>query len=94
MGHYCKICGRVRANEKFSGIGHKNHICKDCTRKPVKKRHAELFDNTVFEAVSIKKTQTKISEKECEYFDEFYGLVDEANINETQEENNNTDIPF
>ena len=33
MGHYCRICGRTRANEKFSGKGHKNHICKDCSGK-------------------------------------------------------------
>jgi hypothetical protein len=30
MGHYCKLCRRVRANEKFSGKGHSVHICKDC----------------------------------------------------------------
>ncbi len=35
MGHLCRICGRIRANEKFSGKGHKNHICKDCSRKPI-----------------------------------------------------------
>ena len=34
MGHYCRICGRQRPNEKFSGKGHKNHICKDCAKLP------------------------------------------------------------
>jgi hypothetical protein len=34
MGHYCRICGQMRPNEKFSGKGHKNHICKDCSRIP------------------------------------------------------------
>jgi hypothetical protein len=34
MGHYCRFCGRVRANEKFSGRGHRDHVCKDCQRKP------------------------------------------------------------
>ncbi len=29
-GHYCKICGEYKANEKFSGRGHVNHICKTC----------------------------------------------------------------
>ena len=38
MGHYCRICGRTRANEKFSGRGHRDHICKDCQRLPVKER--------------------------------------------------------
>lgn len=29
-GHYCRICGRRRAHEKFGGRGHSLHICKDC----------------------------------------------------------------
>lgn len=33
MGHYCRICGRERANEKFSGKGYADHICKDCARE-------------------------------------------------------------
>jgi ribosome-binding protein aMBF1 (putative translation factor) len=32
-GHYCHVCGRYRANEKFSGKGHARHICKDCARE-------------------------------------------------------------
>ncbi len=39
-GHYCRICGRYRANEKFSGRGHKIHICKDCARLPGEERLA------------------------------------------------------
>ena len=31
-GHYCKICGEYKANEKFSGKGHATHICKACSR--------------------------------------------------------------
>ena len=38
-GHYCKICGRRRANEKFSGSGHAAHICKDCAKLPIEKRN-------------------------------------------------------
>lgn len=33
QGHYCRICGRYRANENFSGKGHARHICKDCARE-------------------------------------------------------------
>ncbi len=29
-GHYCKICGEYKANEKFSGKGYSTHICKAC----------------------------------------------------------------
>jgi hypothetical protein len=49
MGHYCHICGRVRANEKFSGRGHRDHICNDCQRLPHEERALitcmdELYD--------------------------------------------------
>ena len=30
QGHYCRICGCYKANEKFSGKGHAQHICKSC----------------------------------------------------------------
>jgi len=32
-GHYCRVCGRRRADEKFSGKGHADHICKDCAKE-------------------------------------------------------------
>lgn len=44
MGHYCRICGRTRANEKFTGKGHKNHICKDCTRESGRKPKEEYAE--------------------------------------------------
>ena len=36
-GHYCKICGEYKANEKFSGKGHAAHICKACHALPIEK---------------------------------------------------------
>jgi len=33
-GHYCRICSTIKPNEKFSNKGHRNHICKECSRKP------------------------------------------------------------
>lgn len=42
-GHYCKICGKYKANEKFSGKGHAAHICKACTRLSVAEK-AEAMD--------------------------------------------------
>ena len=33
-GHYCRICGSMKPNEAFSGKGHRNHICKECSRLP------------------------------------------------------------
>ena len=38
MGHYCRICGRSRPNEQFSGRGHRIHVCKKCQRLPRQKR--------------------------------------------------------
>ncbi len=37
-GHYCRVCGRQRANEKFSGKGHARHICRDCEREQRRSR--------------------------------------------------------
>jgi hypothetical protein len=38
-GHYCKICGEIKANEKFNGKGHRSHICKSCSKLSVEKRN-------------------------------------------------------
>ena len=35
-GHYCKVCGEYKANEKFSGKGHAAHICKNLRRSPAR----------------------------------------------------------
>jgi hypothetical protein len=32
-GHYCIGCGDYLPNEKFSGKGHRNHLCRECKRK-------------------------------------------------------------
>ena len=42
-GHYCKICGEYKANEKFSGKGHAAHICKKCQSLPVEERRKEAI---------------------------------------------------
>jgi len=42
MGHYCRICGRERANERFGGKGHARHICRDCAALPQDERDAIL----------------------------------------------------
>ncbi len=38
MGHYCRICGRIRPNEKFSGKGHRTHVCRQCSQLPAETR--------------------------------------------------------
>jgi hypothetical protein len=48
MGHYCRICGRERANEQFSGKGHKFHVCKRCQAKPKTERRAIEDQDDIF----------------------------------------------
>ena len=38
-GHYCKICGERKANEAFSGKGHANHVCKQCSSLPQERKN-------------------------------------------------------
>lgn len=41
-GHYCKVCGEYKANEKFSGKGYAAHICKACAALPPEKQAEEM----------------------------------------------------
>jgi hypothetical protein len=59
MGYYCKICGRERPNEQFSGKGHKIHICKRCNAKPKSERQAIEDADTIFAFMQ----QSHISER-------------------------------
>lgn len=47
MGHYCLICGHVRPNERFSGKGHRNHVCKQCSRLPKEERRRRELEDEV-----------------------------------------------
>jgi hypothetical protein len=38
MGHYCRICCCDKPNEKFSGKGRRNHVCKSCAKLPKAER--------------------------------------------------------
>ena len=48
MGHWCRICHRVLPNEKFTGKGHKNHICKKCAAIPREKLEAIEQTDEIF----------------------------------------------
>lgn len=58
MSHYCRICGRYRANEKFSGKGHQIHVCKDCMRLPKEERQATEEEQEIWDYLR----QSNISE--------------------------------
>jgi len=61
-GHYCRICGTSRPNEKFTGKGHRDHICKECARKP--KAERDEIDQT--EEIFSFMSQSHISKKNVE----------------------------
>ena len=44
-GHYCKVCGEYKANEKFSGKGHAAHVCKSCASLPPEKQAEQMTIN-------------------------------------------------
>ncbi|MDR3141427.1 MAG: GNAT family N-acetyltransferase [Tannerellaceae bacterium] len=58
QGHYCKICGETKANEKFSGKGHATHICKECVALPIERKN-ELQRINKVERISEKFRLTK-----------------------------------
>ena len=58
-GHYCRICGAIKPNERFSGKGHRNHICKECSRKPKGEINEIDMENEIFGYLK----QSHISEK-------------------------------
>ncbi len=62
MAHYCKICGRHRPNEKFSGKGHRNSICKECAKKP----KAEISATVQKDEILGLLEQSNISQKNIE----------------------------
>ena len=48
MGHCCRLCGRTRPNERFSGNGHRIHVCNDCTKIPKADRDAIEQEEEIF----------------------------------------------
>ncbi len=60
MSYYCRICGSYLPNEKFSGSGHRNHICKSCHRLPPEKRE-EL--KTINRIMNLNRNLSKANQK-------------------------------
>lgn len=93
MGHYCRICGRTRANEKFSGKGHKNHVCKDCSGKSGKKANKNSWDENVFATQNTGASNNVSIQSEDLYFNDNWLLeIDFAKQNADDE--NDEELPF
>lgn len=90
MGNYCRICGRTRANEKFSGKGHKNHICKDCSGKSGKKAKRKNLNENAFAIETIVPSNDVLIRSGNMYFnDNWFSEIDFEKQNVDDEE-----LPF
>ena len=59
MGHFCWICLKILPNEKFSGKGHKNHICKKCSKIPKEKIEKISDERFIFDMLHQKNISLK-----------------------------------
>jgi hypothetical protein len=48
MAHYCRICCSSLTNEKFSGGGHRIHVCRECQRLPSDQREAIQAEHDMY----------------------------------------------
>jgi len=65
-GHFCKVCGNILPNEKFSGKGHAAHICKKCARKSKAQRSEEIAIACIYSVLSctdLSRDNRKMLEK-------------------------------
>jgi predicted nucleic acid-binding Zn-ribbon protein len=60
MSHYCRICGRHRPNEKFSGKGHVTHVCKDCMQRKKKMKNTKEPDPEVVRDAILEIVQNQL----------------------------------
>lgn len=91
MGHYCSICGRTRANEKFSGKGHKNHVCKDCSGKSGRKAKMDVINETISDLETFIPSDAAYIQSENTYHDDSW--ICEADFkNENVEDDE--ELPF
>ena len=81
-GHYCRSCGRSRPNEKYSGKGHRNHVCKKCARNPKTEineidQSEEIFSFMQQSHISKKNVErlTVLTESENKRISELAGIV-------------------
>ncbi|BBN97928.1 hypothetical protein St703_06330 [Sporolactobacillus terrae] len=91
MGHYCRICGRTRPNEKFSGKGHRNHICKDCSRRKEKKNDKNEKDRLSADLKSLLASMPPPSwDIDTVNFERFVNACEQNDADKSDDE----DLPF
>lgn len=75
MGHYCWCCNRHRANERFSGRGHRDHICRDCQQLPKEERKLRSARRNINRCIG---PDGLIRKKHREHFDSYLDHDNEA----------------
>ncbi|NLN87170.1 MAG: hypothetical protein GX133_06155 [Syntrophomonadaceae bacterium] len=93
MGHYCRICGRTRANEKFSGKGHKNHVCKDCSGKSGREAKKNSIDKNAFGSATTVLLKDMPIQLESRYIDDNWPSEIEFE-EQNMDGENGEDVPF
>jgi len=63
MAHYCRICCSYLPNERFSGGGHRAHVCRACQSLPVAHREAIQAEQEMHDFLY---RQSRISAKNLE----------------------------
>ncbi len=66
MSHYCHVCGRYLANERFTGKGHARHICKGCQREQ-KAHRKEILKEKRAKGLIPEVKQKPVSPEVIEY---------------------------
>lgn len=103
QGHYCRICGEYKANEKFNGKGHARHICKECQSLPEEVKADMVRCNEVERAAFkypmtrqdwelLEKYASKYKDRESGRFAQ--NMLDMKRDNQTQDEDIEENAPF
>ena len=59
-GHYCKVCGQYKSNEKFTGKGRITHICRACSRLSVTEKSEAIVINKLLSLPIGKLSESEI----------------------------------
>lgn len=103
QGHFCRLCGEYKANEKFSGKGHARHICKGCQSLPEEVKADMMRCNEVERAAFkypmsrqdwelLEKYAKKYKNKESGQFAQ--DMLDMKHGNHTPDEDMEEEAPF
>ena len=84
-GHYCKVCGEYKANEKFSGKGHAAHVCKSCASLPPEKQISWLKNRMKdkrreVRALAKEQYEMRFPPKRLEDIEDNFDFLDEDDL--------------